>query len=699
MSTAAQAKILQFFHRLKYLIVAVLVIWLLMFLTSDKFGAVIDGLTPPTMPDAPQGLKQTWLAQNWSKTVTDKYHHVSQGTATVPIPLEWFLALEQASDSPWWLWIGKDGRFADQQYLSRMGFIRSEASEHNPHNLPVGFATTDFINYLGVKTQKTGLGFNCAACHTGHLTYGDTEYVIEGGPATVNLGYFTKAIGAALGQTAVSANIPVFNGRFERFAKNVLGEQYEDGNKLALKDELEAVVAALAALPSEVKVEEGAARLDALNRIGNKVFSVNLGRDENYVPIDAPVNFPHIWTASWFNWVQYDGSIMQPLARNAGEALGVAANINTTADKNRFSSSIPMKNLKWIEDQLGGVMQPTEQNGFGGLWSPPWPDAFGKPDPQLVSQGKSLYQSLCQHCHLPALNSEEIWDQQKHYFANIVWYENGDKKTSPEKVLQLNLVPIDVVGTDPAQANILLKRTVNTANTLSPQYQGSNAMGIDTDVCGVMPLPLKPTQTEQSYQTATKENDDSTAEKHPMGGDLINVPVSDNPMLSFALGLGAVVQQTQDAWFNLNYISEADRFIYEGERPNCLRAGNAYKERPLNGVWATAPFLHNGSIATLTDLLTPADERPRFIQLGNTEFDVNNVGVTQIANLPMKAGQPYEDGWFIVDTQIPGNLNTGHEFSDDYNPSKQWNEQPKGVIGPKLSEQERKAIIEYLKTL
>jgi len=75
--------------------------------------------------------------------------------------------------------------------------------------------------------------------------------------------------------------------------------------------------------------EEGFGRLDALNRIGNQVFSTDLamsgltGFERNLHAQDAPVSFPPIWTVPWFLYAQYDASIQQPLIRNAGEALGV----------------------------------------------------------------------------------------------------------------------------------------------------------------------------------------------------------------------------------------------------------------------------------------------------------------------------------------------------------------------------------------
>src|SRR6202012_1124128 len=84
--------------------------------------------------------------------------------------------------------------------------------------------------------------------------------------------------------------------------------------------------------------EEGYGRLDALNRIGNQVFSTDMtlsglsGLEKNMHVRDAPVSFPPLWTVPWFAWAQYDASISQPLIRNAGEALGVSALINLSPE-------------------------------------------------------------------------------------------------------------------------------------------------------------------------------------------------------------------------------------------------------------------------------------------------------------------------------------------------------------------------------
>ena len=104
------------------------------------------------------------------------------------------------------------------------------------------------------------------------------------------------------------------------------------------------------------------------------------------------------------------------------------------------------------------------------------------------------------------------------------------------------------------------------------------------------------------------------------------------------------------------------------------RGGFTYKARPLNGIWATAPYLHNGSVPTLFDMLTPPAERPRELHLGGWEFDPVRVGFAPYTGV---------DAW-VLDTALPGNRNTGHDAA---------------IFGTTFSEAQRWAIVEYLKTL
>ncbi len=77
------------------------------------------------------------------------------------------------------------------------------------------------------------------------------------------------------------------------------------------------------------------------------------------------------------------------------------------------------------------------------------------------------------------------------------------------------------------------------------------------------------------------------------------------------------------ARFSYSYGQGATQGVLPEHRPR-LHLG--YIARPLNGIWATAPYLHNGSVPTLYDLLLPAEQRPRTFYTGSNEFDPVKVG-------------------------------------------------------------------------
>jgi mono/diheme cytochrome c family protein len=122
-----------------------------------------------------------------------------------------------------------------------------------------------------------------------------------------------------------------------------------------------------------------------------------------------------------------------------------------------------------------------------------------------------------------------------------------------------------------------------------------------------------------------------------------------------------------------------------------------YKPRPLAGVWATAPFLHNGSVPTLYQMLLPPDKRDTRFFVGRREYDPRHVGYV---TAPDADG---DDDGFWLDTSLKGNHNTGHAFAADAATWKKFladrknNPLPSGVIGPEFSDDERFALIEYLK--
>ena len=106
-----------------------------------------------------------------------------------------------------------------------------------------------------------------------------------------------------------------------------------------------------------------------------------------------------------------------------------------------------------------------------------------------------------------------------------------------------------------------------------------------------------------------------------------------------------------------------------------------YVAPPLDGVWATAPYLHNGSVPTIADLLNP-DQRPKAWRRTPDGYDQQKVGieVEALAQAPNSTGPGVVRNYY--DTSLPGLGNAGHRFP------------PKP-----LSERDQKALLEYLKTL
>jgi cytochrome c5 len=564
-----------------------------------------------------------WLSQNWTAERRDWFHHADQGTQTFGIPYEWFIALEQPPLSS-----TDSGLLSDPLYLDRYGFIPDSTHPGKPE-LPIGFAhggqifdvTGAPLRNPQTNAEMTSLGFTCAACHTGRFTYQKTNFLVDGGPALTNVRNFQKAVGLSIVYTHLMP------WRFARFADRVLGRGATDDAKSNLRKQFDAVyqqVTEVAKLEQSVKaksVDEGFTRLDALSRIGNSIFALDLDHHENFVAYSAPVHFPRIWDASWFEWVQYNGSIQQPMTRNVGEALGVRATVNFPVAKDQVpTSSVQINTIFQLEQLLAGDKPPTAENRFTGLASPKWQDTSLPPvNAKLASEGATLYQAHCKRCHLPATSDPEFWTAPQWSAVNA----------AGERYLNLNMIDIARVGTDAAQAEDMTNRAVVVSTNLA----------IIND----------------SGQVVTRAD--------------------------FGNALRQLVNAVVNRWYNSQVppISAAVRNKMNGFRPNGIRAPLQYKARPLDGIWATPPYLHNGSVPNLYTLLSPVAERPPVFYLGNREYDPVNVGYRT---------EKFSGG-FRLDTSIRGNSNSGHEFN---------NGSGKGIIGPLLTPDERRALIEYLKT-
>ena len=693
-------------------------------------GGAANGLPPP-LPDDATITERHWLEQNWTGRQRYWFHHASQGTATFPVPYDFFLSLEQPRVT-----LFDRGRLADIAYLRRFGFIDSPTSRDfaskaerygysrrgladtqwpgdaplNEDGLPVGFA-----RLAGGIDPETGrpypaqLGFTCAACHTGHIEYKNVSIRFDGGPAMIDLGRLEKATGLAILYTL---ELPF---RLSRFANAVRarGGEWKDKSDAQIEQELRAALARIGLnLEWSVQVQrrfswesldEGFGRLDALNRIGNQVFFENLLPPEaltqaepgtpnqgprgrvvpdylapNFARLDAPVSFPPIWGTPWFSWAQYDGSIFNELVRNAGEALGVNAKINMNGKSKSplFRSSVDMMNIYRFEEMLRGPMEGVHASRqFAGLTAPKWSDVADKfkgdaawsIKADMVDRGRELYRAHCAECHRGPIRDGDLaktWPTGSFWDA-ANWITVGDRQYY--RVIEK---PVAVMGTDPQQALVLTSRQVR----LPPE------LGLD---------PIATLNAKSNCR----------------------LPAAAGPNANFGLALMAVVDRTIDQWFEDQRLAgkpippELEKQM-RGPRRNCPNEqtfrvntidGRAsittvphYRARPLDGVWATAPYLHNGSVPTLDDMLKPQDQRPARFCVGSRQFDPQKVG------LKAEPGDRCPSGLTEFDTRSLANSNRGHSFEGT---ERDVTKLPSGVIGPAFSDEQRRDLIEYLKTL
>jgi len=702
-----------------------------------------------TVPALEPVAEYAWLDQGWGSTqdspLRQLYYYTPQGTS-IPqgasagaLRYQWFVNLE--------LPLSRE-RFASPDHLRRYRFlVDPEPSAANPDHLPVGF-TRHFDPDIGEDV----LDITCAACHTGEIQVtrdGRTRAIrIDGGQAMhaftdMSRGNFAPELLAALVNTSASP------WKFDRFARKVLGAGYPDA-KPALHKALRATIATMLGagqnnpLRRLYPVREGFGRTDALGRIGNTVFGDHLAK-ANYQKGNAPVSYPYLWNIWKFDWVQYNGSVSQPLARNVGQALGVGARtplLNNLRQPlpaaERFHSSVALAGLVRIEHALH-LLRP-----------PQWPeDLLGAVDQARAARGAVLFQNHCQECHGPHVAS--VAEQQA----------DAPLKPSTDLHWRIEVIPLDHIGTDPAAAQGFAQRRYDLSSTglttadldaaLRPLLLRALARDVRQRLTEVVrlrtvageplgglpdvlaaypdpdaaPTPVLPASAFASIDTALRallptEPDLPEAGKRPVeswycgqkcqlrlliwdvrsGAADIDKTLAelDIRQLSEGRALNLVGILVKNRFYADHGIDYATQQCVEGFGALDLPQEIAgYKPRPLAGVWATPPYLHNGSVPTLYQMLLPPEQREKKFFVGRREFDPKQVGYVT---------QPDADGdrdGFWLDTSIAGNHNTGHAFTADADTWKKHRDDPRahplphGVIGPQFTDEQRFDIIEYLK--
>ena len=594
-------------------------------LTASLLISASEGRAQPATTPALPPL--TYVAQGWSAADRDTFYTTGQGSHM--IPYAWFKALRRAEvDEP----------FAADQ-LQRYGYLRND-SPKNVEGLPVGFV---------VESKSGQLGMTCAACHTGQLEYQRDNVTysmrLDGAPAHADFQQFLVDLTLATRKTLDE------RGRFDPFAKAVLGASFSTAKAAQLKSDFGAWVKQFgnfmdASLPTS---PWGPGRLDAFGMIFNRVAGRDLGLEHdphnNFRVANAPVSYPFLWNASRQDHTQWNGGVpnglyIQALARNTGEVFGVFADFKPRVKIPSTPFTPTVIDFSNTSADFSGLQ--TLEEKIASLQPPPWPRDIWPIDERLAERGRALFTNHCATCH-----AERASPTLVHAWATPVRAVGTDPKmatnaarTSEPGIYTGALRPPPAIGA----------RFANPASTA--EMLGASVIGSLLDEA--FSLPITPQKLEQNGVWRAIRKDLADLQPNEKLDDIVNPKFG-----ALADFKGRVKAQM------------SNMFV----KPASADAGAAYESRVLYGIWATAPFLHNGSVASLWELMLPANQRMASFKVGSRKFDSKNVGYVTDET-------PFNSGTFVVDpNNANGNGNAGHEYGTD------------------LSEADRWAIVEYLKTL
>jgi mono/diheme cytochrome c family protein len=620
-----------------------------------------------------------YLAQGWTPADSMWFYNTTQGSDL--LPYDFFMVLEKP---------GTTELFRSDENLNFYRYLPQKATLSDPDALPVGFVKD---TYKG----KDFLGFTCAACHTAQLNYKGIGIRIDGGPAGNDMDSFLQDLA-----TAVWAARTDSNGGRERFVKNVMDRGHYASPEEVLKDlQNYAQRLSMYNIINHSETPYGYFRLDAFGRIYNRVLEHVITQEElkeqlnwtvadlvkagtltqadvdSIVPQqrqggvlsdsqrdhlalrlsqvltlktqlrlnqrvynrpDAPVSYPFLWDIPQHDYVQWNGIVanagLGPIGRNTGEAIGVFGTLDWAEEPGTslssfisgqgirsthvsFKSSINVHNLRLIESRLRS------------LQSPQWPeDVFGKLDAARKQRGERLFSTYCESCHTRI------------------------KRDDPNRRIVAQMEKLSDIGTDEQMAHNA-SSYVGLSGILRNEYVNAGPGNILINE----KAPVAALLTKATLSVVATPEDKNFVER--------------GYQWAYDLAAGFLTNEIKPSLKHGDYSPDttADPFA----------SLNSYKARSLNGIWATAPYLHNGSVPTLYDLLLPkrgpkdpanSEYRPDVFEVGSREFDTEKVGLKSSGYTGFK-----------FDTSRRGNSNAGHTY------------------GTGLDKEQRLDLLEYLKSL
>ena len=440
---------------------------------------------------------------------------------------------------PWKLWTNEVTAPTVQQALGATGVTPEPLDGREGYNAGLPHMLTAFVAADGAEV----VNYNCLWCHSGKF---DGRLVVGLGNATAD---FTAGIGGGAASMEIPQSVfdalgltPAESANINKVLRIGRAVGPETVMRTVGMNPAEALTGVLLAHHNQLTLawsEEPLMPVELRDEAGQLIADARLTSDP-----------PPWWRAKKKNALFYNG--MARGDHRGTMALATAVCVDTIEEATRVDGL-----FRDVQAFVRTVVAPDYTRSI---------------DQELAAEGKGIFQATCSGCHGTYADDAT----------------NDDADTYPNL-----LIPLDVVGTDPAVANAGVVHAPHAVDWYNGMFYGQ-----------------------------------------------ITPAVPDNPF-------------------------------------------PGYMPPPLDGVWATAPYLHNGSVPTVELVLNSA-ARPRYwkrVDFNDTNFDEDALGWPYIEVSYSQAEAPAEEQKLIYDTTYFSQSNSGHTFGDA------------------LSDAERRAVIEYLKTL
>ncbi len=621
--------------------------------------------------DAVPQLGQDWPAQTqtfWYQT----------GTGSRLIPDAWYRALVRADDGT---------AFAARANLAGYGFAYCGDKAGDP----IGFVLD------ADPARPPAIGLTCAACHTGQLTDGNRSFLVHGAAATLDLQRFTEDLFAAVLKVRSGPyDSAIQTEDWRAFSAKVLGTKATETASMALHAELSAWL--LHRKDVQGSVHKGGiwgfGRMDLAQITRNTVANLVQGDGVSKLPAaTAPVSIPPLWLTARVTarglphppLLAEDAS--DQLLRDVAKTIGIFADVDLPAADAQYQavkSSVRTENLNGLRRSLASLTPPL------------WPQVWGPIDRTTADYraGATLYDTHCAACHA---RIDRAKPQQAILDASGLAMVQDPLRGTPF-VRRINAFDRPgvagglAVGTDPmALCNGVTHSTgsgrVASLTDIAVAWrsyrdQGARGASLERFAPGTeMQYLVEDLALRILWQTHGALPDKilspeavafftwlAGADQVAQSGVATGQPSDATPQVT------AMTHRLTDL-AKVRAVCAAQLARQEAKDPSASRPG--YQAWPLAGIFATAPYLHNGSVPTLDALLRPAEARPDMFAVGAVLFDPVKVGLG-----PAIAGAAHVQ-FKVTDLRgriIAGNSNEGHAYPAE-----------------PLTEVERAQLILYLK--